>query len=173
MALFVRYRPWMKFVLFLLTVAAIVFGMSLLRARPNINPRAPESFEPVPSSEPPGPVDTPPPSPPVPIATVLAASDAQLKAYDGRTVEATSVNVLSRPGPTVAWIGNTPADRVLLVLVATTGPFKFSPGAHLTFTGTVRRAAPGAGKDFEMSAADSAELDRQGAYVEVELYTVT
>lgn len=120
-----------------------------------------------PASDPP-PYETPAP---VAVAAVLTAPDAELKTFADQTVAATSVNVLSRVGPSVAWIGDDAANRVLLLLVGTEHPFAFGPGAKLTFTGAVRTASKGLGQQLGLSGEDLKEFERQGTYVEVETYT--
>jgi hypothetical protein len=171
-ALFVRRPTWLKALLALLVVAAIALVAILATRDGGSSPVAAPSFEPLPSSEPPGPVDTPSPPPAVPMTALLTASDAELKTYDGQPVAASTVNVLARVGPSVAWVGQGAATRLLVVLVSTTDPFTFSAGRRLSFSGTVRRAAPGASKDLGLTGADAAELERQGVYVEIETYLV-
>lgn len=118
------------------------------------------------------PIPDPTPSS-VALATVLAAPDAKLRTYAESTVQADGVNVLSVVGPSAAWIGDTPADRVLIVLVgADAKGFAFAAGTAMTFTGAVRAATADFGTALGLMGADSAEFARQGAYVEVTDYTV-
>jgi hypothetical protein len=171
MALFVR-RRWPKVVAAVAVVLALGAGGWLLLRPDGSGPDAAPAPFATATSEQPGPVDTPPPPAPVAMAALLTATDAELKTYADQAVEAAGVKVLSRVSPSVAWVGEGPATRVLLVLVGTERPFAFAAGARLSFGGAVRLAAPGASAGLGLTGADAAELARKGAYVEIETYTV-
>ena len=161
MTLFVR-RRWPAVAAALAVVAAIVLAVALLNrdSSPPGDPDVLETAEPLPTLSTPA---------PVPISTVLAAA-ADVKAYDDTNVTASSVNVLSVVGPSAVWVGDTAADRVLVVLVSTEKPFSFAAGTALSFTGTVRLGSPEFGKALGLTGADDAEYRRQGAYVEITSY---
>ncbi len=110
-------------------------------------------------------------TPAIAIEAVLVAPDNELRTYADQAVAGTSVTLHKRISPSVAWIGDSPANRVLLLLVATENPFTFEPGAKLTFTGSVRRAAPGVGAQLGLIGAELEDFEKQGTYVEVESYT--
>ena len=111
------------------------------------------------------PTETPSPTPSLTLDAVLGNP----KGYVDQGVLATSAVVIERLGPSLAWVGTT-EQRVLLVLVATEHPFTFSPGAHVSFIGTVRKAPKGFGRSVGLDAADAAEVEGQGTYVETESY---
>lgn len=174
MALFVR-RRWPKWVAAAAVVAALVWGaVWLVGGRdtgPSAAPRDPldvGGYETTftPAVEP----SEPSPTPAIAIEAVLLAPDAELKSYADQSVTATSVTVLRRVSASVAWIGDSPAARVLLLLVGTEHPFAFGPGAKVTFTGTVRPAGQGLGQQLGLSGEELADFERQGTYVEVETY---
>lgn len=162
MALFRRRRwPWVAAVA---AVLALAGGVWLL-ARGSGDAK-PFDYD---ATTTPG-VDLPDPTtpPPVPLSSVAGALKAHLE--QGVTATAT---VQSRVGPSVAWVTTDAGQRVLLLLVSTEHPFAFAPGTAVTFTGTVKATTPGFGNAIGLRGADAAELDRQGAYVEVEAYTET
>jgi hypothetical protein len=111
------------------------------------------------------PTETPSPTPSLALTTVLANPRGHLD----QGVLATSAVVIERLGPSVAWVG-TSEQRILLVLVSTEHPFTFSPGAHVSFIGTVKRAPAGFGHSLGLDSADAAEVDGEGAFVETESY---
>jgi hypothetical protein len=163
MALFVR-RRWPRWVAAAAVLAALVasgVGLAVRDDAPSPD-RVLETAEPLPA-------DTGPP--PTPIADVLAASDARLRAYDGTPVGATSLPVLTYVSGSAVWVGTSSEQRVLAVLVTADKAFTVKAGDRLTFTGTVRRVAPAFAKALGLAAADEAELIRQGAYVEVTDFT--
>ena len=175
MALFARRRwPWaVAAAVVLAGVVGLAFwliaGRDSDEPHPVADPTDVGAYETIltPASDPPA-FETPAP---VEVRAVLTAPDPELRTYADQTVAATSVNVLSRVSPSVAWIGDDPANRVLLLLVAAEHPFAFGPGAKLTFTGSVRLASKGLGQQLGLSGQDLAEFERQGTYVEVEAYT--
>lgn len=170
MALFVR-RRWPLWAGAAVVVATLVVGAVLYLTRSdNPPPRAGEF--PVASSEPPGPVDTPSPTPPMSIAVALTAPDATLRTYAERDVTASRVPVLRRLGPSVAWVGTSEADRLLVVLVAVEHPFTFGTGARISFDGALRKADAHTASGLGLKGADATELAHQGVYVEVPAYTV-
>jgi hypothetical protein len=109
--------------------------------------------------------------PPVPIGTVLTASDADLKAFVGQDVAAAPVNVLRRIGPSAAWVGDSAANRVLVLLVSPENPFTFEAGAKLTFTGTVAAASAELGKQLGLKGEELADFTHQGTIIEVGAYS--
>lgn len=119
---------------------------------------------------PPVEASTPAP-PPVPIATVLTASDADLKTFVGQEVAAAPANALRRIGPNAAWVGDSAVNRVLVLLVGAEKPFSFQPGAKLTFTGLVTAASPELGKQLGLTGEELADFQRQGVMVEIGAYT--
>ena len=170
MALFVR-RRWPK-------VAAAVAGVAALGLVVFLVVRDPSSGAPS-SRRTPGfddlveqpslPPETTPP--PIAVAAVLTAPDAELKTYADQPVAGTSVSVLAPVGPSAAWIGDSAEDRLLLVLVGVENPFAFTAGDRVTFTGVVRHGATAEfGTSLGLSAADAAAFAKQGAYVEVTGY---
>ncbi|HEV2888895.1 MAG TPA: hypothetical protein VGX28_00815 [Frankiaceae bacterium] len=174
MALFVR-RRWPLVAAAAVVVAALVaLAVWLVAGRdsgPSAKPRDPLDVGGYETTFTPGVDPTEPsPTPAVAIEAVLTAPDDELRTYADQAVAATSVTVLKRVSPSVAWVGDSPANRVLLLLVATEHPFAFGPGARLTFTGSVRRAAPGTGQQLGLTGEELADFERQGTYVEVETY---
>jgi hypothetical protein len=167
MALFVR-RRWPTVAGAAVVVAALVVAAILLTRHDDARPGA--AAFPTVTSEPPGPVDTPSPTPPMPLAAALAAPDPVLHTYAERDVTASGVPVLRRLGPTTAWVGGSAADRLLVVLVGVEHPFAFGTGARLSFDGAFRAADANTARGLELTGADAAELVRQGVYVEVTAY---
>ncbi|HEX8001510.1 MAG TPA: hypothetical protein VF519_02315 [Mycobacteriales bacterium] len=167
MALFVR-RRWPLVAIAAVVVAALAGGAFWLLAGRSDGPKDPfaSDVETTPGID----LTEPSATPPVAIEAVLAAPDAELRTYAEQAVAATSVTVLRRVGPSVAWVGDSAANRLLLLLVATEHPFTFGPGAKVTFTGSVRRAAPGLGKQLGLTGEELADFEKQGTYVEVETY---
>lgn len=115
-------------------------------------------------------ISTSPPAP-VPIATLVAASDADLKTFVGQSASAAPVNVLRRVAPNAAWVGDSAANRVLVLLIGGDKPFGFQAGAKLTFTGNVTAAAPDLGKQLGLTGEELADFQRQGTIVEITDYT--
>lgn len=176
MAMFVR-RRWPYVAAAVVVAALVAVAIWLVAGRGGDEPqpvadpgdvRAYESELTPAASAPEGP-ETPTP---IAVEAVLAAPDNELKTYADQPVAATSVTVLRRISPSVAWVGTDPANRVLLVLVAVENPFTFADGSKVTFTGTARRSAAGFGKQLGLTGAELADFERQGTYVEVETYTV-
>ena len=174
MALFVR-RRWPTWVAAAAAVALLAGGTYwLVEGRgdgkhPVADPTDVGAYETIltPAADPP---ESAEPPPVVAVEAVLTASDAEVKTYADQTVTATSVPVLRRVNPSAAWIGDSPANRVLILLVATEHPFTFGQGARVTFTGSARRAGPGFGKDLGLAGEELADFERQGTYVEVTEY---
>lgn len=173
MTLFVR-RRWPLAAAAAVVVAVIVAVVAWLvagRGDPEGAPRDPLDVGGYETTFTPGVEPTEPSAtPPVAIEAVLSAPDNELRTYADQAVTATSVTVLRRISPSVAWVGDSPANRVLLLLVATEHPFAFQPGAKVTFTGSVRRGAAGLGKQLGLTGEELADFERQGTYVEVETY---
>jgi hypothetical protein len=171
MALFVR-RRWPKVLAALAAVAVLVVAVVVL-TRPSHDAAPPPFGAPLQTSEPPGPVDTPSPTPAVPLGALLTASDPELRTYADQAVSADGVRVYAPVGPSAAWVGSSAAERLLVVLVGADTPFRVSSGTRLTFDGFVRTADASAAKVFGLHGADAAELARQGVYVEVAAYRTT
>ena len=170
MALFVRRRwPTVAAAVAVVVALAALGVFVVLRSGGDPAPRREVGFDDV--LEPPSlPPETTPPA--IPLAAVLAAPDAQLRTYAEQPVAATSATVLRPIGPSAAWVGDSDANRVLLVLVAVENPFSFRAGDRVTFTGTVRRGTPEFGRSVGLTGADAAEFARQGTYVEITSYVV-
>jgi len=101
---------------------------------------------------------------------LLTAPDAELKTYEEQQVTADGVPVHKVAGPSAVWVGESAADRVLVV---TTGDQAFTavaPGTRLAFTGVVRRGEAEFASALGVAGADLAEFRKQGVYVEVERY---
>lgn len=115
-------------------------------------------------------ISTSPPAP-VPMTQLVAASDADLKTFVGRDASATAMNVLRRIAPNAAWVGDSAANRVLVLLIGGEKPFTFDAGAKLTFTGTVTAASPDLGKQLKLTGEELADFQRQGTIVEITEYS--
>jgi hypothetical protein len=181
MALFVR-RRWPWWVAAAVAVLALVAGAVWLLGGSDGSPDSSPAVSAPPDTDPTDvgayeTVLTPPvePTQPTPasvdLAEVLAASDSELKAYDGKTVAANRVNVLRRVSGSAAWVGDDAANRVLVLLVSPETTFAFEAGTRLTFSGTVARATPGTGKQLGLTGAELADFEAQGTYVEVTAFT--
>lgn len=160
MALFVR-RRWPKVLAAVGVLAAVVALLVVMTRddppRGTADPEIVETAEPVPDPTPPS----------VSLETVLSAP--VLRPHAEKQVQAERVRVLSVPGPSAAWVG-TPSARVLVVVTGVGPSFSgVSPGARLSFTATVRLVDPrsGFGRALGLGAADDAELERRGGYLEV------
>jgi hypothetical protein len=167
MALFVR-RRWTKVVAAVGVLAAVVLLVVLMTRDSPAPPvvardtgdEVVETGEPLPD----------PTLPAVTMDALLTASDARLKTYDGYEVRAAGVRVQSVVGPSAVWVGDSAADRVFVLIASTEQSFDVTAGTRLSFTGTVRLAAPGVGRSLGLTGADVAYFERQGAYVEVTGY---
>jgi hypothetical protein len=100
---------------------------------------------------------------------LLTAPDSELKTYVDQQVTADGVPVQAVAGPSAVWVGESAADRVLVV---TTGDeaFRVSPGTRLAFTGVVRPGEAEFASSLGVKGGDLAEFRKQAVYVEVERY---
>ncbi|HVF04427.1 MAG TPA: hypothetical protein VNA20_06280 [Frankiaceae bacterium] len=170
MAMFVRRRwPW---AVAAVGVVAVVVLAAVLLLRGGDDPApAPgagtgdpdivETAEPVPD----------PTSPSVALDALLVAPDAELARYADHELTANAVPVQSVVGPDAVWIGDSPEDRVLVVLTNADKPFGNDAGVtRLTFVGTVKPLSPDFAKALGLSGADLREATAQRTFVEISDY---
>lgn len=170
MALFVR-RRWPLTVAAAGVVAVVALAAVLLLRGGNDpapgpaagtgNPDIVETAEPV----------ADPTSPSVALDALLVAPDAELVRYVDHALTASGVPVQSVVAPDAAWIGDSPENRVLVVL---TNPDKqFGPdagGTRLTFVGTVKPLSADFAEALGLSGADLREATAQRTFVEIPDY---
>lgn len=158
MALFVR-RRWPKAVAAVGVAGALFLGGAWLTADDAGRPTRPAGAN--------APLDT---LPAVALDALLTAPDAELARYHEHRVTAPEVPVQRVVNRELAWIGESAADRVLVVLMSTDRPFRFAAGTRLSFVGRVRPLRPGYASVLGLRGDDLAEATGQATYVEVYEY---
>ena len=98
---------------------------------------------------------------------LLPLLQTRIRRFAPTQVEGHSLKVVALAGPQSFWAGRSRKQRILIVMRLKGGsPPKIKIGQKVDFIGLLTTSAVGAGALGVTNIADSALLDRQGAYVD-------